>query len=50
MNIEEVIKALKHHQRWRKGAEIPMVQPKYLTEVIEEAIKLLEEYESRKCK
>ena len=35
MNIEEVIKALKHHQKWRRGAEIPMVQPKYLGEVIE---------------
>ena len=50
MNIEEVIKALKHHQKWRRGAEIPMVQPKYLGEVIDAAIKLLEEYESRKGK
>ena len=50
MNIDEVIKALKHHQKWRKGADIPMMQPKYLGEVIDNAIKLLEEYESRKSK
>ena len=41
MNIKEVIKALKHHQKWRKGADVEMLHPKVLTEVIEEAIKLL---------
>jgi hypothetical protein len=50
MNIKEVIKALKHHQKWRKGADIEMLHPKYLGEVIEEAIKLLEEYEHRESK
>ena len=50
MNIEEVIKALKHHQKWRKGADIEMLHPKYLGEVIDEAIKLLEEYEHRESK
>ena len=50
MNIEEVIKALKHHQKWRKGANIEMLHPKYLGEVIDEAIKLLEEYEHRESK
>ena len=50
MNIEEVIKALKHHQKWRKGEDIEMLHPKYLGEVIDEAIKLLEEYEHRESK
>lgn len=50
MNIKEVIKALKHHQKWRKGADIEMLHPKYLGEVIDEAIKLLEEYEHRESK
>ena len=50
MSIEEVIKALKHHQNWRRGADIEMLHPKYLGEVIDEAIKLLEKYESRKSK
>ena len=50
MNIKEVIKALKHHQKWRKGADVEMLHPKVLTEVIEEAIKLLEEYEHRESK
>lgn len=50
MNIEEVIKALKHHQKWRKGSDIEMLHPKYLGEVIDEAIKLLEEYEHRESK
>lgn len=50
MSTEEVIKALKHHQKWRKGADIEMLHPKYLGEVIDEAIKLLEKHESRKDK
>ena len=50
MNIKEVIKALKHHQKWRKGADIDMLHPKYLAEAIDEAIKLLEEYEYRESK
>ena len=50
MSTEEVIKALKHHQKWRKGAEIEMLHPKYLGEVIDEAIKLLEEDEHRESK
>ena len=50
MNIKEIIRALKHHQKWRKGADIEMLHPKYLGEVIDEAIKLLEKYESRKDK
>ena len=50
MSIEEVINALKHHQNWRRGADVEMLNPKYLGEVIDEAIKLLEKYESRKSK
>ena len=50
MNIKEIIKALKHHQKWRKGADIKMLHPKYLGEVIDEAIKLLEQYEHRESK
>ena len=50
MSTEEVIKALKHHQKWRKGADVEMLHPKYLGEVIDEAIKLLEKNENRKSK
>ena len=50
MNIKEVIKALKHHQKWRKGADIEMLHPKYLGEVIDEAIKILEKHENRESK
>lgn len=50
MSIGEVIKALKHHQKWRKGADIEMLHPNYLRQVIDEAIKLLEEYENRESK
>ena len=50
MSIKEVIKALKHHQKWRKGADIKMLHPKYLGEVIDEAIKILEKHENRESK
>ena len=50
MSIEEVIKALTQYNKWRKGAYVEMPSPKYITEVIDKSIKLLEEYESRKDK
>ena len=34
MELKEAIKLLKHHNRWRRGADIPMLKPKTLTEVI----------------
>lgn len=35
MTIEEAIMLLEHHNKWRKGADIPMVQPKALSEAID---------------
>lgn len=35
MKIEEAIAILKQHNRWRRGAEIPMTDPKILGEAID---------------
>lgn len=35
MKIEDALELLEHHNKWRKGADIPMIQPKVLTEAIE---------------
>lgn len=39
MEIQEAVKILKHHNKWRKGADIKMVDPKTLTSAIETIIK-----------
>jgi len=43
----DIIKGLKHHNIWRRGAEIEMLNPKYLGELIEGAIKILEGKEDK---
>lgn len=41
MKIEEAIEILERHNEWRRGAEIPMVQPSILGEAIDVVIKEL---------
>lgn len=35
MDILEAIKLLKHHQKWRMGADIPMIAPHLISQAIE---------------
>lgn len=35
MNIEEAIQILKDHNKWRRGADMPMTDPKILGEAID---------------
>lgn len=35
MKLKHAIEVLEHHQRWRKGAEIEMVEPSILSEAID---------------
>lgn len=35
MEVQEALRLLEHHNKWRKGADIPMIQPKVLSEVID---------------
>lgn len=35
MTYQEAIKLLRHHQEWRLGADILMIEPKDLTEAID---------------
>ena len=44
MELNEAIKLLKHHNKWRKGADIPIIQPTVLTEVIDT---IIEDYEKK---
>lgn len=37
-----LIKKLNHHQRWRKGADIPMLSVRELSDVLDNCIKVLE--------
>ena len=32
MNVQEALMLLEHHNKWRRGAYIPMVNPQYLGE------------------
>ena len=43
MKITEAIKLLKHHQGWRLGDDIEMLEPKQVTEVIDTILMLYEE-------
>ena len=51
MTIKQVIHALHLHQKWRRGAiaDAPLT-PKEYGEVLDEAIKLLREYDRKKNK
>jgi len=42
MTLQETIDKLKECNRWRTGEDIPMPNPKDITEAIETAINLLE--------
>jgi hypothetical protein len=44
MTIIEAIQVLKHHNKWRKGADIEMTDPKILSEAIDEIIRHYELY------
>ena len=35
MTYQEAIKLLRHHQQWRLGADIKMLEPKVITEAID---------------
>ena len=43
MTTEEAIKILKEYNEWRRGAEIPMPEPKIIGEAIDTVIKFCEE-------
>ena len=43
MKITEAVKLLRQHQGWRLGAEIEIIEPKVLTEVIDTILHLFEE-------
>lgn len=38
MTIEEAIAILKHHNEWRRGADIPMEEPKVIGEAIDTVV------------
>jgi len=42
MELQEAVHILKQHNKWRIGADIPMVHPKDLTEAINEVVKYYE--------
>jgi len=39
MELQEAINILERHNKWRLGAEIPMMQPKQITEAINVVLK-----------
>lgn len=41
MTKQEVIDILEYHNRWRKGEDIPMLEPKGITFALDEALKYL---------
>ena len=41
MELSEIIDVLERHNRWRRGADIPMVSPTLLGKVIDEAVDIL---------
>ena len=53
MTIEQALEILIEHQEWRRGAEIPMQEPRIIGEAIDMAIEVLKEktnYESKVVK
>ena len=43
MKITEAVKLLRHHQGWRLGDDVEMLEPKQVTEVIDTILHLFEE-------
>jgi hypothetical protein len=39
MDVQEALRLLEHHNKWRRGADVPMLQPKVLGEVIDLIVK-----------
>ena len=39
MDVQEALRLLEHHNKWRRGADIPMLQPNVLGEVIDTIVK-----------
>lgn len=37
-----LIRKIQHHQRWRRGADIPMMHPKEIGQALDDCIKVLE--------
>ena len=53
MTIEQALEILIEHQEWRRGAEIPMQEPRIIGEAIDVAIEVLKKktnYESKVVK
>ena len=53
MTIEQALEILIEYQEWRRGAEIPMQEPRIIGEAIDVAIEVLKEktnYESKVVK
>lgn len=43
MTAEQALEILIEHQAWRRGAEIPMQEPRIIGEAIDVAIEILKE-------
>jgi hypothetical protein len=39
MEIQDAIRLLEHHNKWRRGADIPMVNPTVLGKAIDVVVK-----------
>lgn len=44
MTYEQALAVLKHHQQWRRGADIPMQEPSEIGEALDVAINLLKQH------
>jgi hypothetical protein len=43
MEVQEALKLLEHHNKWRRGADIPMLNPTVLGEAIDLIVKTFKE-------
>lgn len=43
MDVQEALRLLEHHNKWRRGADIPMLNPSVLGEVIDTIVKKYKE-------
>ena len=50
MKLEEIIKHLHNYQKWRRGADLPMPNPKELGIAIDGAIRELRDFQRLKIK
>lgn len=48
LSKNKTIKLLKNHNAWRRGADIEMMEPKKIGEVIDSAIKYLQDSNNKK--